>query len=57
MTEVKLFDVALTKGLPKQERNSDANNDCETSLMPDPGLVLFHGCAAKEEAQHHCKED
>ena len=53
MTEFKLLVVAFTKGFPKQERNSDANNDRETSLMSDPGLVLFHSCAAKEETQHH----
>jgi hypothetical protein len=56
MTEFKLLDMALTKGLPKQERNSDANNDCETSLMSDPGLVLFHSCAAKKETKHHPEE-
>jgi len=57
MIELELLDMALTKGCPNQERNTDTKYDCETSLMSDHGLVLFHGCAAKKEAKHNPEED
>jgi hypothetical protein len=53
MAELKLLVVAFAECFPKQERNNYSDSDCNTGLVSDWGLVLFHKCATEEEAKHH----